>query len=115
MKRIIWILILPVVISCTKYDELPDGYLTEQEIILFLIDLHVLQAQIQNLRLPTDSAEFTFMVLEKELFDMHDYRDSLFYNSYSWYLEHPEQMHYIYTAVVDSLTLRQSLIRKNDE
>ncbi len=102
-------------ISCSKHDELPDGYLSEQDMIGFLIDLHVLQAQIQNLRLPNDSAEFTFMVIEKEMFDEYGYRDSLFYDSYSWYLEHPEQMHSIYTAVVDSLTLRQSLIRKSNE
>jgi hypothetical protein len=113
MKRIIWILIIPAVMSCSKYDKLPDDYLDKQEMVGFLIDLHLLQSQIQNLRLPNDSAEFTFLVLERELFDEYGYHDSLFYDSYSWYLNHPDQMFEIYTAVVDSLTLQQSLVRKD--
>ncbi len=115
MKRIIWILFIPAVMSCSKHDKLPDEYLDKQEMVGFLIDLHLLQSQVQNLRLQNDSAEFTYLVLERELFDEYGYRDSIFYDSYSWYLSHPDQMHEIYTAVVDSLTLQQSLVRKMDE
>ncbi len=111
MKKIIWFLIIPAVLSCTKKDELPDGYLTDTEMVEFLIDLHITQSKVQNLRLSNDSAELLFMILEKDLFEQYEIKDTIFFNSYGWYLDRPDQMHEIYTSVVDTLTLRQSLLR----
>lgn len=85
--------------------------MTEEEMVVFLIDLHIIQSKVQNLRLANDSAELLFMILEKDLLEQYEIRDTLFYESYSWYLDRPEQMHGIYTSVVDTLTLRQSLLR----
>ena len=114
MKKIIWLLIIPAVLSCTEKDQLPDGYLTDKEMVEFLIDLHITQSKVQNLRLSNDSAELLFMILEKDLLEQYEIKDTLFYNSYSWYLDRPEMMHNIYTSVVDTLTLRQSLLRAGE-
>lgn len=98
-------------LSCSKGDKLPDGYLDQEQMVAYLIELHIIQSQVQNLRLSTDSAEVLFALLEKDLRKQHQHEDSVFYESYSWYLDRPEQMHEIYTAIVDTLTLRQSLLR----
>ena len=79
-----------------------------------LIDIHIAQAAIQDLRLGTDSAAYLFKVFERESMINHNAKDSAFYKSYSWYLDHPEQMFEIYAAVVDTLSLRESLARRSD-
>ena len=114
MKKIIWILIIPAVLSCSNQDKLPDGFLSEKEMVTFLIDLHIIQSKVQNLRLSNDSAEVLFMILEKDLMEQYAIRDTVFYESYSWYLAHPEIMHEVYTAVVDTLSLRESLARRGE-
>lgn len=112
MKKIFWILIILTVVSCRKEDNLPEGYMDEVEMIAMLIDLHTAQAQIQNLKLQPDSAAFLFNVFERQIMAERNSKDSIFYESYSWYLDRPEQMLNIYTAVVDTLSLRESLARR---
>ena len=102
------------VVSCSKEDKLPKGYMDDVEMVAFLIDLHTAQAEVQNLKLQPDSAAFLFNVLERKILDDHNSEDSVFYKSYSWYLDHPDQMLDIYTAVVDSLSLRESLARRTE-
>jgi len=84
------------------------------EMVAFLIDLHTAQAEVQNLKLQPDSAAFLFNVLERQILDDHNSEDSVFYKSYSWYLDRPDQMLDIYTAVVDTLSLRESLARRTE-
>ncbi len=115
MKRFFWLVIISVVFSCSRRDKLPDGIMKQQEMIAFLVELHTIQSQVQNLRLPTDSSEILFIVLEKDLLTKMKVRDSTFYESYSWYLDHADIMYDIYSAVVDSLSLRNSLVRKAEE
>jgi hypothetical protein len=114
VKKIIWVLIIPAVLACSKDDQLPEGYLNQQEMVAFLIDLHITQSKVQNLRLPSDSSELVFMIMEKDLLNEYAITDSTFYKSYSWYLDQPDIMYDIYTSIVDTLTLRQSLLRRED-
>ena len=86
----------------------------EVEMVAFLIDLHTAQATIQSLKLQPDSSAFLFNTFERQLFEDHNALDSIFYQSYSWYLDRPEQMLEIYTAVVDTLSLRESIARRKE-
>jgi hypothetical protein len=86
--------------------------MTEDEMINFLIDLHLAEANVQDLRLKVDSAEVVFATVERLLYKQHGTTDSMFINSYQYYLERPEQLEIIYTAVIDSLSLRQVLLRE---
>ena len=99
--------------ACVNESRPPDGTMTEEEMVSFLIELHTVQSAVQNLRLPQDSAEMLFLALEKDLLYDHKVKDTVFYESYSWYLDHPEMMYEIYSAVVDSISLRESLVRGN--
>ena len=114
MKNIFWILIILTVVSCQKQDEIPEGIYNEQQMVAMLIDIHIAQAAIRELHLDTDSAAYLFKVFERETMLKNNAKDSAFYTSYSWYLDHPQQMYEIYTAVVDTLSLRESLARRSD-
>ena len=114
MKKIFWALIILTVVSCREEETLPEGYMSKEEMASFLIDLHVGQSTIQTARATRDSAAFLFKVFERHILEKHGTDDSTFYKSFSWYLDHPDDMYEIYTVVVDTISLRESLSRRAD-
>jgi hypothetical protein len=109
-KSFLGIIIL-VAISCSS-DRPPKYIMNEQDMINYLIDLHIAEAAVQNLRLKTDSAKIVFAAKEKHLLKEHNVTDSIFINSYNYYLDHPLKLEDIYAAVVDSISLKQSLLKE---
>ena len=98
-----------MVVACSS-DRVPEYVMTEEQMINYLIELHITESAVQNLRLKNDSAAVVFRVVEKRLLKEHNISDSTFIKSYNFYLKNPEKLESIYTAVVDSISLRQSLI-----
>lgn len=96
------------VIGCGDRDK-PELLLDHPTMVSYLIDLHLAEAKITNIRVEQDSSIFLFSILEEDLQRKHDITPSEFIDSYNYYLQHPEEFQLIYTAVVDSLSLRQSL------
>ncbi len=76
--------------------------------VAYLIELHIAEAKVQNLRLKKDSSEYIFKVYEKHLLEKNGLSDSLFIRSYNYYLENPTELELIYEAVVDSISVRKS-------
>ena len=114
MKKSFLGIIILVVLSCSQSSS-PDGVMDESAMINYLIDLHLAEAAVQDLRLKKDSAEIVFAAQEKLLLKTHHITDSMFVKSYTYYLERPEEFEAIYSAIVDSLSLRQVLLREDDK
>jgi hypothetical protein len=53
-----------------------------------------------------------FAAKEKHLLKEHNVTDSIFIDSYNYYLDHPLKLEDIYAAVVDSISLKQSLLKE---
>jgi len=111
VKKSFLAIIILVAISCGS-DKVPDAILGEEEMINILIDFHLAQATVQNFRLKLDSAKVVFDIENKYLLDKYQIADSTFTNSYNYYLAHPKELEKIYSAIVDSLSLRQSLMKE---
>ncbi len=111
MKKSFFIIIILVAIGCGS-DAPPEEVMSETEMINYLIDLHIAEALVQNLRLDTDSAKVVFDVQQKFMLKKHNVSDTLVVISYNYYLEHPLVLEEIYSAVVDSISLRQSLLNE---
>ena len=111
MKKSFLGIIILVAISCSS-DRPPKHIMNEQDMINYLIDLHIAEAAVQNLRLKVDSAGIVFAAKEKHLLKEHNVTDSIFINSYNYYLDHPLKLEDIYAAVVDSISLKQSLLKE---
>ncbi len=82
--------------------------MNEPEMVSYLIELHIAEAQVQNLRLKKDSSEAVFKIYEKYLLAKNGLSDSLFISSYNYYLQEPEILERIYETVVDSISVRKS-------
>ena len=111
MKKSFLGIIILVAVSCLS-DGPSKSLMDEEEMINSLIDLHLAEASVQNLRLSGDSSRIVFAAREKQLLKDHHITDSVFINSYNYYLDHPIKLEEIYGAVVDSISLRQSLLNE---
>ena len=109
MKKSFLGIIILVAVGCLS-DRPPKSLMNEGEMVNYLIDLHMAEAGIQNLRLSADSSKIVFAIKEKQLLKKHHITDSVFVNSYNYYLERPVKLEEIYSAVVDSISLKQSLL-----
>ena len=112
MKKTFLLLMIIVFISCVRKDKPPEGIMSKQEMVSFLIDLHIMEAKITTVRFPNDSVKLFFPEIEKELFLRHDVSDSVYFKSYQYYLNDMFAMEEIYTAVVDSLSLRERVSKE---
>lgn len=96
-------------------ERIPDTVIAEEEMVNILIDLHLAEAQVQDLRLKPDSAKKVMKIQEKLLYKKYEISDSLFIRSYNYYIEHPEKLEEVYTALIDTLSLRQVLLKEKNE
>lgn len=84
----------------------PDDLLSREQVISVLADVHVLESQVEQSRLNTDSARALFLQQRKLLMKRHNVSDSAFLHSYRYYGSHGKDLDEIYGAVNDTLELR---------
>ena len=106
MRKTIFSLIMLTAIACQNKSS--DKIMSQEDMAAYLIELHIAEAQVQNLRLKQDSAKVVFKIYENYLLEKNGITDSLFLDSYSYYMQHPDELEEIYTAVVDSIGVRNS-------
>lgn len=93
----------------------PDDLVPPEKMISFLVDLHLAEAKMSygGIR-SSDSLELIFRHYERFLFDKYGMEDSTYYQSYEYYLSNMDQLHQIYGAVVDSLSVLNSIEKNKD-
>lgn len=90
--------------------------LSQAEMVGFMIDMHIAEARINDLSVRRDSAVYLFETMEDSLYKKHGIaHDSIYLASYEYYLNNIGEMENIYSAVVDSLSLRERLSKMEAE
>jgi hypothetical protein len=112
MKKFFLLLLTVALLGCVRKDKPPEDIMSKQQMVSFLIDLHLMEAKINVTRFPKDSTKAFFPVVEEALFKKHNITDSIYFKSYQYYLNDMFEMEEIYSAVVDSLSLRERISSK---
>ena len=111
-KAVAMLMIIFVLVGChqdSALTKLPPNLLDKQQMVSFLIDLHLAEAKMSYIEVrKTDSLEIVFRHYERYLMDQHGFTDSVYLQSYAYYLDHMELMDEIYDDVVDSLSVMNS-------
>lgn len=95
--------------------EPPPQLLSQQQMVSFLIDLHLAEAKMNYTEVRnSDSLEVVFRNYEKHLLNQHGFTDSVYLQSYEYYLDHMELMDEIYSDVVDSLSVMNSQLKAKE-
>lgn len=96
--------------------EPPPQLLSKQQMVSFLIDLHLTEAKMNYTEVrQSDSTEILFRNYEKYLMNEHGFTDSVYLESYAYYLDNMELMDEIYEDVVDSLNVMSTLEKAREE
>lgn len=87
-----------------------------EQVAVFLKDLYMLETKVKELKLSKDSAKVVFAYYEKNLLEQHNMSDSLYRESFKYYIDDIKGLTRIYEIIADSLSLEERLANaKNRE
>ncbi len=98
-------------IACDRKEVTPVGVLPKEKMVSIFIDMHIAESQISSLNLKRDSSKILFANYEQKVLEKHNVTDSLYKESYTYYLYNVNDMEKIYDAVIDSLSLRERITK----
>lgn len=85
----------------------PDDVLSKEEMVRVLEELYIAEEKVNHLALSRDSARHVFEEMGSRVFESAAISDTVFRKSFDYYMERPRELELIYTALVDTLQLRE--------
>lgn len=103
----LWLMVLLLIIFGCKEDKRPEGILTEPQMVEVLRHMYLAEERLNRVAIPYDSMGKLLPYVKNRVYEQAGVSDSLFRVSMQYYMAHPKQLEYIYTALVDSLGLEE--------
>ena len=92
--------------ACSSDDKSAD-VLSEKQMIRILADMYVLEEKVSRLPVPFDSANHLFPRFRDKYLQEAGISEETFKRSWQYYMNDPKKLDRMYTAVIDSLNLRE--------
>ncbi len=86
-----------------------------EQIAVFLKDLYMLETKMDELRLTKDSTKIVFAYYENKLYEKHNMTDSLYRESFKYFMDDIKGLTKIYEIMADSLSLEERLASAKDK
>jgi len=103
-------LVLFLIIACYSCSKpkpvIPEGLLTEKEMVPVLVDIHIAQSAAA-LYDPEDSVKHTVNEMLPYILSIHHIEQVKYDSSISFYTRHPEIMQLIYDEVINEISKKQ--------
>jgi hypothetical protein len=96
--------------SCKNQNELPAGVLSQEQMVSVLREMYLTEEKVNRLNLVGDSSTHVFDIMKEKVFEKTGVEDSVFRNSFDYYMDNPKDLELIYTALVDSLQLMEQRV-----
>lgn len=93
--------------SCNKKDGVPEGILTKGQMVSTLSELYISEQKISTLGVKRDSLKQIFGLMKDSIFERTGVSDSVFHQSMNYYMDRPQVLEKIYSALIDSLSLKE--------
>ncbi|MCK5102910.1 MAG: DUF4296 domain-containing protein [Cyclobacteriaceae bacterium] len=115
MKKVFLILAICLCTFCSKKKaENPKDLYSMEQVAVFLKDLYMLESKVKELRLTKDSTKIIFDYYEKKLYEEHNMTESLYRESFKYYMDDVKGLSKIYEIIADSLSLEERLANVKD-
>lgn len=101
------VLLAMVLFGCKTKEKPPAGILPEAQMVQQITELYIMEDKIIQLGVPTDSAAKVFNIMSDKLANKTGIADSTFRRSFEYYAKDPVKLERIYSALVDSLNLKE--------
>lgn len=115
MKRILVLLFFLICLGSCDRDTPPPGILSEDEMVNVLIDIQLTEGIVSSLPIAYDSSQVLYSLMEQDVFVKHSVQDSVVTKSMLFYLEDAAKMDRIYSRIIDSLSVRETIPRDSLE
>ena len=103
--------IICMIMGCNVPNETPDPLLNEVVMSNILLDVHLLESKINTLGKKGDTSFQIYDHFEKLILEKHGVDSLVYTQNLAYYLEHPSLLEKVYTAIIDSLLLRENTNR----
>jgi hypothetical protein len=110
MRNLIYFIAIITIVSCSGKEQRPKGVIPPEKMALILSDIYVAEHKASNIGLKLDSSRNVMRHYELKTFEEHNTNDSIYKESFKFYLENPDQLESIYDIVIDTLSLREQVI-----
>jgi len=100
-----------LLLGCLK-PRTPEGILTKDQMVQIISEIYITEEKLNRVNITPDSAKVVAVFLKDKILESNKVGDSVFQQSFDYYVDHPKDMELIYAAVVDSLQLREERSRK---
>ncbi|MDQ3395216.1 MAG: DUF4296 domain-containing protein [Bacteroidota bacterium] len=111
MKYIFFFLLITLAFSCDRKKATPAGIIPQEKMVGIFIDMHITESKISALNLKRDSTRILFKHYEQEVLNKHNVAKEIYLESFKYYTENVNDMERIYDAVIDSLSLREKILK----
>ena len=105
--RSIFILLTALAWMTSCGEKRPEGILSKQQMVQIMEEIYIAEEKVNHLALPRDSAKGVAASMTAKVFEEAAVNDTIFRQSFDYYMERPQEMELIYTALVDTLQLRE--------
>lgn len=114
MRKLSYIIAILTIVSCSGKEERPKGIIAPEKMAVILSDIYLAEYKAANIGLKQDSSRVILRHYELKIFDDHGTNDSIYKESFKYYLEHPDQLEIVYEIVIDTVSLREQ-VRNSDK
>ena len=94
-----------IITSCGETDN--NSVINKEKMVSILIEMHLTEESVMELKLPEDTSEIFFSQREREIFKKYMVDEERYRKSYSYYFFRPVELESIYDKVIDSLSFYQ--------
>lgn len=109
MRKLIYILAILTIVSCSGKKQAPKGVIPAEKMAVILSDIYLSEFKISSVNIRNDSAKKVMRNYELKIFEEHGTNDSIYKESFKYYLENPDQLEAIYDIVIDTVSLREQV------
>lgn len=74
-----------------------------------LVDIHLAEGIASSFPVSYDSSKKLYPMLEQNVYEKHEINDSIFRESFQYYLRDAGKMEELYSRVIDSLNVREKV------
>jgi hypothetical protein len=105
---VVWLLVLSGLLALASCQEKKaQNVLSHAEMVRVMTEIYVAEDKVNRLSLEPDSSRKIFDIMRKHIESRTGIPDSVFQRSLDYYQARPLEMDKIYTALVDSLNLKE--------
>ncbi|WP_375581425.1 DUF4296 domain-containing protein [Marivirga tractuosa] len=109
MRKLIYIIAILTIVSCSGKEERPKGVIAPEKMAVILSDIYLAEHKAANIGLTQDSAKVVLRHYELKIFEDHNTNDSIYKESFKYYLDHPATLEAVYDIVIDTVSLREQV------